>query len=196
MNLRVFWLFSIILILITTTFPTIIGSDIGTDVISNGDHLTTAIWGYSSDLNRPEKAVVVNIEHHQWEALTTVCMTPVCISRSSTIPLIFDDGTEKRTIEIPHDMKNINEFGPDAISASAKIATDYWNTAELVFVVNSYEESLWIVPSASFLSAPILVTPTKSTIAKLNTKCLVLVGGVKTELKTENVITLSSKEDV
>ena len=42
---------------------------------------------------------------------------------------------------------------------TAAIAKKYWKKAECVFVVADYEQALWIVPSAAFLSAPILVQP-------------------------------------
>ncbi|WP_455392677.1 hypothetical protein [[Eubacterium] cellulosolvens] len=161
---------------------------------TTNDHVTPSIWSYANVLNRPAKAMVLTFNHHPWEALTAVSMVPVFIGRTGAVPIIFDDGTEDVEWEIEHDTQSVSALGSEAISASAVVAKQFWSKAELVFVVDSYEQALWVVPSAAFLSAPILVSPTKETLNSLGTKCAISVGS--SPVLAEKVIALSTKESV
>ena len=163
-------------------------------VVTNKGHVTTAIWDYSLELQRPQKALALTFNQNLWEPLVAVCAVPVFIGRNASTPLFFSDGTGEISTVIPYDTKAVSSFGSTAASASAGLAQNYWTKAELVFAVNSYEEALWIVPSASFLGAPILVTPTAEIIQTLDTKCIISVGN--SSIDTENLINLPVKEDV
>jgi hypothetical protein len=118
----------------------------------------------------PEKALVLNLERQQWQALVAVCATPAFYSDGSATPLIFNDGTGTQEIAMPHDTASVKDFGSDAASATAIIAKKYWKSAETVFVVETYEQALWVVPSAALLSAPILVKPSDATFQALGVK--------------------------
>ncbi len=146
------------------------------------------------NLNKPDKALVLSFSKNQWEALVAVCAVPAFITRTSAAPLFFDDGSETVSIDIPHDTKTITSYGTEAVSASANLVIGYWSKAELVFAVETYEQALWVVPSASFLNAPILVTPTQETLNTLETKHVVVIG--ETKVQTGNTIKLSNKEEV
>ena len=156
--------------------------------------MTPSIWSYNNVLNRPTKAMVLTLKHHQWEALTAVSMVPAFIGRTDAIPIIFDDGSEEVELEMDHDTQSVSSFGSEAVSASAGVAKRFWSKAELVFVVENYEQALWVCPSAAFLDAPILVSPTKETLDSLGTKCAISVGS--SSVLAENVIPLSTKASV
>jgi len=176
------------------SFSSVTGNEALSKPISNNDHVTTAIWDYTIDLNKPDKALVLTFDQKQWQALVAVCTVPAFIGRTSSTPLMFSDGSGDVSTVIPYDTKSVSTYGSDAISATAKIATDFWSKAEIVFAVEKYEEALWIVPSASFLNAPILVSPTKETLSSLDTKYVFTIGD--TNVEGENVIKLTTKENV
>jgi len=184
----------IIILFILGNFPIVIGDNEEAKPFTDNNHVTPAIWGYSNILNKPGKALVLTLEQKQWQALVAVCTVPAFIGRSSATPLIFDDGSGGVTSIMPYDTKTIATWGSDAKVASAKLATEYWSKAELVFAVEKYEEALWIAPAASFLDAPILVTPTQDTLNSLSTKFVIAIGN--TNVPTENIMKLTTKESV
>ena len=147
-----------------------------------------------NQVNKPDKALVLKLDREQWQALAAVCMTPAFYNSGSAVPLIFDDGTEKRDVAIPHATAAVKDLGKDAESATAAIARQYWKKAECVFVVSDYEQALWVVPSAALLAAPILVSPDAATLQALGAKKAVVVGDTK--LTGVEVVTLASKEAV
>ena len=108
-----------------------------------------------NQINKPEKALVLKLDREQWQALAAVCMTPAFYNSGSAVPLIFDDGTAKREVAIPHATATVKDLGADAVLAPAAIAKQYWKKAECVFVVSDYEQALWVVPNAALLAAPI-----------------------------------------
>lgn len=142
----------------------------------------------------PTRAVVLRLQREPWQALAAVCLTPAFYNAESATPLVFDDGTENREIALPHDTLVVSALGQDAAGATAKMATTYWKKAGTVFVVESYEQALWIVPSAALFSAPILVNPSQATLAALGVQEAVVVGAGKPAVA--KVTTLAAKEDV
>jgi hypothetical protein len=159
-----------------------------------GGKAQPGIWAYRNVEKQPGKALLLDFDRKQWQALTATCLVPAFFGRERSTPLLFSDGSEKRTIEIPHDTLNVQSLGGNAAAATAAIATRYWGKAEIVFVVNDYEQALWVVPSASFLNAPILVSPSGATLNRLGAKCAVVVGGAKPSVS--EVVSLGSKQDV
>jgi len=184
----------IILLFILGNFPIVIGDDEEAKPFTDNNHVTPAIWGYSNILNKPGKALVLTLEQKQWQVLVAACSVHAFISRSSVIPLFFDDGSEDVTIDVPHDTLQVTTLGSDAATATAKLATEYWSKAELVFAIEKYEEALWVIPAASFLEAPILVSPTEETLNSLGTKFVIAVG--ITQIPGENILKLPTKESV
>ena len=91
--------------------------------------------------------------------------------------LIIDDGTGSNTVAIPHDSAKVTDSVATAAATTAALATRYWKKAELVFVVSNYEQALWVVPSATLLSAPILVAPSAALLHSLGVRQAVVVGG-------------------
>ena len=58
----------------------------------------------------------------------------------------------------------------------------------------SYEQALWVVPSAAILSSPILVNPDQATLAALGAKTAVVVGDAKPAVS--EMVNLADKEAV
>jgi hypothetical protein len=158
------------------------------------NHPQPTIWDYENKKNQPDNALLLSLEKDQWQAIAAACIAPVFYDRKNSVPLLFDDGSEERSIQIPHDSKSVSDFGSDARSATANITSAYWTKAEIIVVAKTYEQVLWSIPIASFLSAPILIDPGKTTLSSLKTKCAIVIGNL--EIKTEEVIKLESKEDV
>lgn len=134
---------------------------------------------FRNELKSPEKAMALTLEREQWQALVAACAVPAFYNSDGSVPLVYSDGTEGREIVIPHDAVSVKDLGNDAAMATAKLATRYWTKADLVFVVETYEQALWVTPSAAFLSSPILVAPDKATLDALGVKQAVVVGGWK-----------------
>ena len=116
--------------------------------------------GEGNELRPPEKALILKLDREPWQALSAACATPAFYNGSGSVPLIFDDGAGSASVAIPHDSVAVKDWGKDAQTATAAIATKYWKKAECVFVVSGYEQALWVVPSAAAATAPILVNPT------------------------------------
>lgn len=184
----------IVILFLLSSFSTITGENIESKPFTDDNHVTSSIWDLNINLNRPEKALVLTLEQKQLQALVAICTVPAFIGRSASTPLMFSDGTGEVSTIIPYDTKAVSSYGSDAPSASIKIANEYWSSAELVFAVETYEEALWIVPSAAFLSAPILISPAKETLKSLGTIFVIAVGN--TNVEADNIIRLSTKENV
>ncbi len=172
-------------------------------VIKN--HPQPGIWNYINEKNQPEKALVLTLQQELWQATAAACITPAFIDRINDTPLLFDDGSEEREVQIPHDTKAVTDFGEDLSTASKSIATTYWTKAEIVLVITGlivinstnydyYERVLWSIPLASFLSAPILINPSEQTFDTLQTQCAIVIGHGFVEV--DQVIELEKKEDV
>ena len=153
-----------------------------------------AIAAAHSEMVRPEKALVLQLKREPWQAITAICLTPAFYNREHAMPLIFDDGSEKRDVAIPHETVAVQDLGPDTASATAKIAKTYWMKAECVFVADGYEQALWVVPSAAILSAPILVNPDRATLQALGVKTAVVLGDAKPPV--DDVVHLADKTAV
>lgn len=134
---------------------------------------------FQNELNAPQKAVVLKLERQQWQALVTVCAAPAFYNSIGSVPLMLDDGTGTNAYVVEHDALAVKDLGGDAVAASAKLAQKYWKKAETAFVVSNYEQALWIVPSAAFMSAPILVNPDAVTLQALGVKRAIVVGDAK-----------------
>ncbi|HEX3999942.1 MAG TPA: C25 family cysteine peptidase [Pirellulales bacterium] len=147
-----------------------------------------------ADFAPPAKALVLRLDRQQWQTLTAACITPVFYNHGGSVPLILDDGTSNPEVAIPATSASVKDFGPDAQAATAAIARKYWKKAETVFAVADYEHALWIVPSASLLSAPILVNPDAATLKALGTTKAVVVGSIK--IPNVEVVALDGKEAV
>lgn len=184
----------VMIFLILNSFSSVVGSDNENGILTENNHVTYAIWEPTIELNEPDKAMVITLNQNQWEALVAVCAIPAFIGRTSSTPLMFSETAQDISTTIPYDTKAVTVWGTEAITASAKLATEYWSKAEIVFTVESYEEALWIVPTAAFIGAPILVTPSKDTLNLLGVKYVVAVGNSSTE--AENTIRLQTKEKV
>jgi hypothetical protein len=157
-------------------------------------HPQPGIWDYDNIKIQPQEALVLSIEHNLWQAKVAACMAPVFYDRFNETPLLYDDGSEGREISIPHISRSVSDYGNDAITASANIAASYWSKAEIVVVAESYEQVLQGIPIASFLSAPILVSPNLQTLNSLGVKCAIILGG--TTFEVEVPISLVTKEDI
>ena|GEM_PF-863075 len=153
-----------------------------------------AAGAYAFERTQPEKALILTMERKPWQALAAVCLTPAFLNHEHSTPLLFDDGSEKRDVPIDHETSSLESFGADAAAATAKIATKYWKKAESVFVVDTYEQALWVVPCAALLGCPILVNPTQATLTTLGVKRTVVVGASKPA--TPEVVRLTDKEGV
>ncbi len=155
---------------------------------------TATIAAARGELVRPQQALVLQLQREPWQALAAACLTPAFYNSDYAMPLVLDDGAEKRKVAIAHDTASVAGFGGNAAAATAKIATTYWKKAPCVFVVETYEQSLWIVPSAAVVAAPILVKPDQATLAALAAKTAVVVGEGKPA--ASEVLNLAGKEDV
>ncbi|MEI8122999.1 MAG: C25 family cysteine peptidase, partial [bacterium] len=143
----------------------------------------------------PGKALVLNLERSQWQALVAVSAVPAFYADGNSTPLILNDGSGKSEVTIPHDVAAVKDFGRDAITATAGLAKKYWTKAETVFVVSTYEQALWVVPSAALLSAPILVNPGSATLKALDVKKAIVVGG-EVKLPVKDTVVLADKQAV
>jgi hypothetical protein len=183
-------------VLIITLFmlPVVVSQDSSIIPITDNGNLTYSIWDYSNTVNEPTKALYLELDLQQWQAFGAICSVPAFFGRSRAVPLLFSDGSGGQKLYGSYDEKKVTDFGTTAESVSKKIATDYWSKAELVFVVENYEQGLWVIPSASFYGAPILVSPSKETLAALGTKCAVVVGN--SNIDVEESIKLKNMEDV
>ena len=159
-----------------------------------GGHVQAGIWDHINERSQPEKALLLEMDGEQWEATVAVSATVAFIDRTLRTPIFFHDGTNTSLIDIPHDTRTVRSFGSDAAAATAAMATTYWSKAEIAVVTDTYEHALWSVPVASFLSAPILIDPSPSTLATLGTKCVIAVGNP--DVEAEEIVKLSAKEDL
>jgi hypothetical protein len=168
--------------------------------ISNGsppsiqNHPQPAIWSYVNEKVQPTNALVLQVGQEIWQYTASASITPAFIDRYRYTPILYDDGSEMQIIEIPHDEMTITSFGVDVSSATENIAKTYWTKAEIVLIAETYEQVLWLVPMASFLSAPILVNPSGSVLSELGTKCAIIVGEYEPDV--EETIKLETKDDV
>ena len=105
--------------------------------------------------------MLLTIQREQWQALTAVCAIPAFYAGKTPMPLLIDDGAGANAVTIPHDSAKATDWGANTAAARA-IAMQYWKKAELVFVVWNYEQALWVVPSATLMSAPNLVSPARN----------------------------------
>jgi hypothetical protein len=158
------------------------------------NHPLGGIWDYENLKNQPQETLILSLDQIQWQVTSAACITPAFFGRIKSTPLLFDDGTEEREISIPHIKRDITDFGGDAQQASANIATTYWTRAEIVIVAGTYEQVLLSVPVASFLSAPILVTPSQSILGSLGTKCAIVLDD--SDVNVDTIIRLKTKEDI
>jgi hypothetical protein len=154
------------------------------------------IWDYQTTKDQPTDALIVSFENRDWQVLAAASLTPAFMDRQLSTPLMFDDGSESREISIPHDELSINELGNDPETVTANIATRYWSKAEIAVVVNNYEQALWSVPIASYLSAPIMFEPSQATINELDVKCVIALDDFETSSSVSTLIKLDSKENV
>ncbi len=185
---------SMIIMLLLAFFPAAAGEENSIRPVTDNGKLNYSIWEYSNMIKEPSKALVLEMEHKQWQALVGICTAPAFIHRGSTTPLFFADSNSEVNTIAQKDIKKVTDFGTDAASGSKKVATDYWSKAELVFIVETYEHALWVVPSAAFYGAPILVTPTQETLTTLGTKCAMVVGNGN--YNVADTIRISEKTDV
>ena len=174
----------------------IIAEDNEPIVFTDNNHITPAIWGLKQELTRPTQGLTLTMNQNQWEAVVAVCAIPAFIGREAQIPLMFSDGTGQVTQIIPTETKAVTGWGADAKLASLNLVKDYWSVAEVVFAVTDYEEALWIVPSASFLGAPILVTPDSDALNALSVKYVIAIGNTDIQDEAVQIIKLTEKEDV
>jgi hypothetical protein len=186
----------IVIALIILNSSNIIASDDESIIFTNNNHVTPGIWDLKLELNRPTQGLILTMDQHQWEALVAVCAVPAFIGREAQTPLMFSDGTGHGNTIIPTETKAITTWGANAQQASLNLTTDYWSVAELVFAVSNYEEALWIVPSASFIGAPILVSPDSEALNSLGVKYVIAIGSVEVPAANGNIFKLSEKEDV
>lgn len=158
---------------------------------------TTGVFGATASRVRTlqEKALLVTFERQQWQALIAACAAPVCYAEQRAVPLLFNDGTGVKPIPLPHDVIAVKELGADAATATATLATRFWKQAPTVFIVSTYEEALWVVPSATLINAPILVNPAPAILEKLAVQRAIVVGKqAKSSLKEQ--VALADKEAV
>lgn len=149
---------------------------------------------YKVERAAPEKPLVLQFEREQWQALSAVCATPAFYNASGSVALVFADAPEKGEMKIEHATANVKDFGRNAAEATAKIASKYWKKANTVFVVSTYEQALWIVPSAALTASPILVAPEKAVLEALGVQRAIVVGEGK-PAATE-VVALADKDAV
>ncbi|UCG68817.1 MAG: hypothetical protein JSV09_13625 [Thermoplasmata archaeon] len=183
---------TIIALILSTCYGSVANSDGSDAVVQN--HPQPGIWAYENEKNQPDKALVLELKQESWQFTAAACIAPVFVDRYRITPLFFNDGSEARIIDIPHENKTLLSFGSDISTASANIAKTYWTKAEIVIITDTYEHVLWLVPMASFLSAPILINPSDTTLQELGTKCTIVVGGYESDV--DEVIKLDSKDDV
>ncbi len=187
-------IFSSIFVILILTMPLILNV-YATPSIYQDEHVQFSIWNYENIHTQPPNALVLEMAHEQWQATAAAAITPAFINRFDATPLFFDDGSELSTIAIPHDTKKVTEFGADATLATGNIATSYWSKAEIVVITDNYEHTLWAVPIAAFLTAPILIEPPHDILRSLNTKSAIMIGeGSPPDL--DEIIEIETLEEV
>jgi len=149
----------------------------------------------SNERLAPGKALVLNLERSQWQALVAVSAVPAFYTDGSATPLILNDGAGTQDIKLPHDAAAVKDFGADPAAATAALAKKYWKKAETVFVVSTYEQALWVVPSAALLSAPILAAPDKATLKALGVKKAIVIG-TQAKVPVKDTVVLADKQSV
>jgi hypothetical protein len=154
------------------------------------------IWTYQNQKIQPTEALVLTFQSTEWEAQAAAAITPAFIDRTKSTPIIFNEGLENRNIDLPHNTKPVTSFGSDVRTATEKIAGNYWSQAELVIITDSYENTLRLVPIASFLTAPILVNPSSNVLQLLSTKCIVIAGEYEPTGDFDKIIRLKTVEDI
>ena len=162
--------------------------------VSINNHPLPGIWEYNNAKIQPLETMVLSLDQIQWQVTAAACITPAFFGRVQSTPLLFDERTEEREISIPHIEMDITDFGNDVQLATANIATTYWTKAEIIVVADDYEQVLLGVPIASFLSAPILISPTQSILNSLGTRCAIVLG--ESDVGVDTLIRLKTKEDV
>lgn len=167
-----------------------------TEQVDHQSQVPSDIWEYQNQKTQPSTALVVSFRQKNWQALSAACITPAFIDRNSATPVFFNDGSETRVIDIPHNEISIDELGNDAETVTENIANKYWSKSEIAIVANDYEHVLWSIPIASYLTAPILVDPTQTTLQDLGVECLITIGDDKSDLDIPTIINLDSKENV
>jgi hypothetical protein len=185
----------IIIILIGLNFSTQISRNTAAEPSYLDNHVQFFIWEYENINLQPSKPLVLELSQKQWQASVAAAITPAFINRFEATPIIFNDGSENSEFSISHDSSSIIDFGIDQSSASGKIATTYWNKAEIVIVADTYEHVLWAVPIASFLTAPILIEPQSTILNELGTKCAIIIGDYN-EVQVDEVIKLDTLENL
>ena len=161
-KINIYFCILVIALFLISSFSTYIAVENEVDPFTNSNNATFGIWDCEIILNKPDKAMVITLEQKQWQAMVAVCAIPAFIGRGDKTPLMFAEKAQDISTVVPYDTKAVTTWGSDAKSASAKLATDYWSKADIVFAVESYEETLWIVSTAAFIGAPILVSPSES----------------------------------
>jgi hypothetical protein len=149
---------------------------------------------FRNEWSAPSKALVLKLERQQWQALVGACAAPAFYNSQGSVPLIYDDGLEAREVKLPHETINVKDLGPDAPRATANLAAHYWKKAERVFIVENYEQALWVTPSAALLTAPIFVAPTRATLDALGVKQAIVIGGPKPAGR--EIVALADKQAV
>ena len=99
--------------------------------------MVATIAASHSELVRPPQALVLQLQRKPWQALTAACLTPAFYNSEYAVPLVLDDGSEKREVAMAHDTATVASFGSTAAAATAKLATTYWKKAPCVFVVET-----------------------------------------------------------
>lgn len=139
----------------------------------------------------PTQALNVSLARQEWQFLAAVSLAPVY---ASSAPILYNDGSGELASTIPGESLKISDLGSDAATVTAAIATKYWKTAPTVYVVETYEQALWVVPSAALATAPILVKPEEKTLKVLGTITAIVVGSFK--ISGAKVVPLASKQAV
>ena len=70
-----------------------------------------AIAAAHGELVRPQQALVLELRRDPWQALAAACLTPAFYNSDYAVPLVLDDGSEKREVLIPHDAASVAGFG-------------------------------------------------------------------------------------
>ena len=64
------------------------------------------------ELVQPRQALLLQLRRDPWQALAAACLTPAFYNSHYAVPLVLDDGAEKREVAIAHDTASVSGFGP------------------------------------------------------------------------------------
>ncbi len=198
---------SVVLMIISCLLLSSIGPLVGADG-GGGDDCVRAypdLLEYEVSYNAPNKPTLLTFTQYEEKYLAAACMIPAFYNRKMSTPLVFDDSTGDNDGNIPSDFKEVDllTYGTTPAAQTAAMAKLFWNSSDIVIIVDDYQWALMAVPIASQLVAPMVIEPTATLFQQMGFELVITVGPDLDDYEVPasypgdvKVINLEDKEDV